>query len=106
MLNLIFVFLIIGSGVFYFYFKYRQFRTTYVLPIRKKMYASRAGTYLGSLLIFFGLNQFMLDDGIARYIVAAIFVPLGLYVTIFNFRAHKHYKQFVAEEAELNKTNA
>ena len=102
MFNLIFVFFIIVSAVFYFYFKYRQFRTTYVLPIRKKMYASMAGSYLGCLLIFFGLNQFTLDDGVTRYIIAAIFIPLGLYVSIFNYRAFKHYKRFVDEEAELN----
>lgn len=102
MFNLIFVFFIIVSAVFYFYFKTRQFRTPHVLPIRKKMYASMAGTFLGSLLVFFGLNQFTLDVGITRYIIAAIFIPLGLYVSVFNYRANKHYKQFIEEEAQIN----
>lgn len=88
--------------MFYFYFKTRQFRTTYVLPIRKKMYASIAGTFLGALLLFFGLNQLIADNKLATYVVAAIFVLLGLYVITFNYRAYKHYKQFVKEEAELN----
>ena len=92
----------IVSAVFYFYFKTRQFRTTHVRPIRKKMYASMAGAYLGVLLISFGLNQFFLDDGIIRYIIAAVFILLGLYVSIFNYRAFKHYRRFIVEEAELN----
>ena len=102
MFNLIFVFFIIVSGVFYLYFKTRQFRTTHRLPIRKKMYASMAGVSLGGLLLFFGLNQLALDGGITRYIIAVVFIPLGLYVLIFNFRAYKHYNRFVIEEAKLN----
>jgi len=66
------------------------------------MYAGMAGVSLGALLISFGLNQFTLDVGITRYIIAAVFIPLGLYVAVFNFRAYKHYGQFIVEEAELN----
>ncbi|MFD1927142.1 YtpI family protein [Sporosarcina siberiensis] len=102
MFNLIFVFFIIVSAVFYLYFKTRQFRTTYMLPIRKKMYAGMAGASLGVLLISFGLNQFTLDVGITRYIIAAVFIPLGLYVSVNNYRRYKHYNRFVVEEAELN----
>ncbi|WP_438311475.1 YtpI family protein [Sporosarcina sp. FA9] len=102
MFNLIFVFFIIVSAVFYLYFKTRQIRTTYMLPIRKKMYGGMAGASLGVLLISFGLNQFTLDAGITRYIIAAVFIPLGLYVSVYNFRSYKHYNRFVVEEAELN----
>ena len=66
------------------------------------MYASMAGASLGSLLLFFGINQLMLFDGIITYIIAALFIALGAYVSIFNFRAYKHYKSFVDEENELN----
>lgn len=102
MLNYIFVFFIITSIVFYLYFKTKQFRTTYVLPIRKKMYASLAGASLGILLMSFGLNQIVLFDKLVIYIIAIIFIPFGLYVLIFNFRAYKHYVKFVEEEAEIN----
>jgi hypothetical protein len=101
-INFIFVFLIIASAVFYFYFKTRQFRTRQVFPIRKKMYASMAGASLGGLLLFFGINQLILFDGIATYVIAAIFMLLGVYVGIFNYRAFKHYKRFVDEETLLN----
>lgn len=99
---LAFVFLTILSLVFYFYFKMRQFRTTYLLPIRKKMFASMASVALGLFLVFFGLNQFIISDKLVIYIVSALFIALGLYVSIFNFRAAKHYQKFVVEEAEIN----
>ena len=101
-INFILVFFIIASAVFYFYFKTKQFRTKQLFPIRKKMYASMAGGFLGSLLLFFGINQLMLFNGITTYIIAALFIGLGAYVGIFNYRAYKHYKSFVKEETELN----
>ncbi|WP_342510668.1 YtpI family protein [Sporosarcina sp. FSL K6-1522] len=101
-LNLIFVFFIIASGVFYLYFKTRQFRTRYVFPIRKKMYASMAGSSLGGLLLFFGLNQLLLFKDVATYVIAAVFILLGAFVLIFNYRAYKHYRRFVDEETTLN----
>ncbi|QTD41429.1 YtpI family protein [Sporosarcina sp. Te-1] len=101
-INFFLVFFIVASGVFYFYFKTRQFRTSQVFPIRKKMFASKAGTFLGSLLFFFGVNQLLLFQGIATYVVAAIFILFGLYIIIFNMKATKHYKQFIDEETRLN----
>lgn len=105
MVNFMFVFGIVASGVFYFVFKTRQFRTNHMFPIRKKMYASMAGMALGTLLIFFGINQLLIFDGILTYIVSAIFILFGGYVAVFNYNAQKHYKQFVDEERELNKAD-
>ncbi|MGG0644752.1 YtpI family protein [Sporosarcina gallistercoris] len=101
--NFILVFLIIASAVFYFYFKTRQFRTSHVFPIRKKMYASKAGTFLGLLLVSFGINQLLLFGGVTTYIISGIFIVLGGYVSIFNWKAVQYYKKFVDEETELNK---
>jgi hypothetical protein len=101
-INFIFVFLIIASAVFYFYFKTRQFRTRQVFPIRKKMYASMSGASLGGLLLFFGLNQLVLFNGITTYVIAALFIAFGAFVGIYNFRAYKHYRSFVDEETTLN----
>jgi hypothetical protein len=101
-INFIFVFLIIASAVFYFYFKTRQFRTRQVFPIRKKMYASMSGASLGGLLLFFGLNQLVLFNGITTYVIAALFIVFGAFVGIYNFRAYKHYRSFVDEETKLN----
>jgi len=66
------------------------------------MYASIAGTFLGGLLLFFGLNQLVSDNETITYIVAAIFILLGVFVIMFNYRAYSHYRQFVEEEAQLN----
>ncbi len=101
-LNFILVFLVVASAVFYFYFKTRQFRTKQVFPIRKKMYASMAGASLGGLLFAFGINQLLLFNGMTTYVIAAVFILLGCFVLVFNFRAVKHYKRFVDEETTLN----
>ncbi|WJY27970.1 MULTISPECIES: YtpI family protein [Sporosarcina] len=101
-LNFVLVFLIIASAVFYFYFKTRQFRTSHVFPIRKKMFAAKAGMFLGVMLAVFGINQLLLFDGALTYIVSAVFILLGGYVSIFNWRATQHYNRFVDEETELN----
>lgn len=101
-LNFVLVFLIIASAVFYFYFKTRQFRTSHVFPIRKKMFASKAGIFLGTLLISFGVNQLLLFNGTLTYVIAGVFIVFGGYVAIFNGKATQHYKQFVDEETDLN----
>ncbi|WP_432358126.1 YtpI family protein [Sporosarcina sp. UB5] len=101
-LNLVLVFLIIASGVYYFYFKTRQFRTRQVFPIRKKFFASKAGSFLGGLLFFFGLNQLLLFEGVATYVVSSLFIVLGAYIIFYNYKAAKHYKQFIDEETKLN----
>lgn len=101
-LNFFLVFFIVASGVFYFYFKTRQFRTSQVFPIRKKMFASQAGLYLGSFLFFFGINQLILFSGIATYVVGTLFILFGAYVLMYNYKATKHYKQFIDEETKLN----
>ena len=44
------------------------------------MYASMAGASLGGLLLFFGINQLMLFDGIATYIIAAVFIRTWAYM--------------------------
>lgn len=101
-LNFFLVFFIVASGVFYFYFKTRQFRTSQVFPIRKKMFASQAGIFLGTLLFFFGLNQILIFGGIATYVIAGLFIVFGAYIMTFNYKASKHYKQFIEEETILN----
>lgn len=97
---LIFIFLIILSIVFYFYYKTKQFRAT--LPIRKKWYSSTASMFLGSFIFFFGINQLTIFQTTVTYIIAGVFIVLGLALMIFNFKAARHYHKFVAEETRLN----
>lgn len=97
---LIFFFLIIVSILFYFYYKTKQFRAT--LPIRKKWYAASASVFLGSFVFFFGVNQLTIFQSTVTYIISAVFMVLGLALMIYNFKAARHYHQFVAEESRLN----
>lgn len=97
---LIIVLFIILSAVFYFYYKTKQFRAT--LPIRKKWYASTASIFLGSFIMFFGINQLFSFTGAVTWIIAGIFIILGIALIVFNYKAAKHYHQFVAEETRLN----
>ncbi|MDN7240256.1 YtpI family protein [Planococcus sp. N028] len=101
MLVFLSVILITLSFAVYFYYKTKQFRTS--LPIRKKWYTSMASVALGSFVMFFGINQLLLFHTVVTYIIAGIFVILGLGLIVYNFKAAKHYKQFLAEEARLNK---
>lgn len=97
---LIFIFLIIISLVFYLYYKTKQFRA--VLPIRKKWYAATASICLGSFVMFFGINQLFIFQTLVTFIIAGIFIVLGLGLIVYNYKAAKHYHQFVAEETRLN----
>lgn len=97
---LIFFFLIIVSILFYFYYKTKQFRAR--LPIRKKWYASTASMFLGSFILFFGINQLTIFQSFVTYIISGLFIVLGLALIFYNFKAAKHYHQFVAEETQLN----
>ncbi|TWT09374.1 hypothetical protein FQV28_04620 [Planomicrobium sp. CPCC 101079] len=95
------VLLITFSFVFYFYYKTKQFRTS--LPIRKNWYAAMASMALGSFIVFFGINQLLLFHTVVTYIVAGIFIILGIGLIVYNFKAAKHYRSFLDEETRLNK---
>ncbi|HSI66523.1 MAG TPA: YtpI family protein [Planococcus sp. (in: firmicutes)] len=97
---LIFVFLIIVSFVFYFYYKTKQFRTK--LPVRKNWYKSRASIALGSFVAFFGINQVFLYQSALTYLIAGIFISLGIGLITYNYKAAKHYQTFLDEETRLN----
>ncbi|MEY9975062.1 YtpI family protein [Lysinibacillus sp. RC79] len=100
MINLIFVFAIIISFVFYFYFKTKQFRS--LLPIAKNWYKSKANVSLGAFILLFALNQAYLFPGLYTFIIVAILVVLGIFVMIENSKKVRHYGQFVEEEYRIN----
>jgi len=101
MINALFVVLIVLSFVLYFYFKTKQFRSD--LPIAKKWYANRALVALGSLLLFFGINQITLFPTTLTYVISGLLIIIGLATMVHYFRVAKHYGQFVQEEFRLNK---
>lgn len=95
------VILIVFSFAFYFYYKTKQIRAS--LPVRKNWYASMASLSLGSFIMFFGINQLLLFQTVVTYIIAGIFIILGVGLIVHNYKAAKHYRQFLAEETRLNK---
>jgi uncharacterized membrane protein YjjP (DUF1212 family) len=97
---LIFIFLIIVSAAFYLYYKTKQIRTR--LPVRKNWYASRASMALGSFITFFGINQLFIFQTAVTYIIAGIFIILGVMLMFHNFKASRHYQEFLDEETRLN----
>lgn len=99
-LNMILVFGIVVSFVWYFYFKTKQLRTN--LPIRKKWFAAKASLCLGAFIFFFGINFLYIYQSSITYIVSGLFILLGAYVMYHNYKASKHYGQFVQEELTLN----
>ena len=99
-LNYLFVAGIILSFVAYFYYKTKQFRST--LPIRKKWYTAKAGVAIGIFLIFFGLNATIIYPTIVGYIVAAVFILLGIGQASNHYKRAKKKKKYVQEEYELN----
>ena len=101
MFNSLFVVLIVLSFVLYFYFKTKQFRSE--LPIAKKWYANRSLVALGSLLLFFGINQITLFPTTLTYVISGLLIIIGLATMVHYFRVAKHYGQFVEEEFRLNK---
>jgi len=100
MLNLILTALIIFAAVAYLYFKTKQFRTT--LQAERQYHRSSASAALGAFIMLFGVSQLFLFGGLAVYLVSAVFVLLGLYVFVHNFKARKHYAGFLEEERRLN----
>ncbi|MEO4051944.1 YtpI family protein [Solibacillus sp. CAU 1738] len=101
MLNYIFVFFIVVSFVFYFYYKTKQFRST--LPIRKKWYTAKAGVALGVFIIAFGLNATIIYPTAVGYGVAVVFIILGASLAFNNYKRARHEGQYIQEEYELNK---
>ncbi len=100
-LNFLFVAGIIVSFVAYFYYKTKQIRTT--LPIRKKWNKAKSGVALGIFMIFVGLNITIIYTTTIGFIVAALFIVVGIGYAVNNFKRAKHEGRFVAEELELNK---
>ena len=100
MLNLIFTALIVFSAVAYLYFKTKQFRTA--LQAERQYHRSSASAALGAFMMLFGVNQLLLFSGLITYLVAAVFILLGLYVLVHNIRARNHYAGFLEEERRLN----
>ena len=94
----ILVFLIVISFALYVYYKIKYVRCR--RPIEKKWLSSKSSMALGLFVALFGINQLFLFQQTITYIVAGIFIVIGLLSAIAGFKAYKHYLPFAIEEAE------
>ncbi|HWK24228.1 MAG TPA: YtpI family protein [Ureibacillus sp.] len=101
MLNIICVFFIVISFIAYFFYKTKEFRST--LPIRKKWYNAKAGLALGFFVIVFGVNTSIVYPSLVGYLIAAVFILIGLLKSFTSYKRVRHEGQYVQEEYELNR---
>src|SRR3954453_6303806 len=94
----ILVVLIIFALVFYIFYKAKYFRTK--LPAEKKWISAKSSIALGSFVTLFGLNQLFLFQSVVTYIVAAIFIILGLINILGGIKAYKYFLPIAAKEVQ------
>jgi hypothetical protein len=94
----ILVILIIFAIAFYIYFKVKHFRTK--LPAEKRWISSKSSIALGSFVALFGLNQLFLYQTTVTYIVAAVFIILGVVNMIAGIKAYKYFLPLARKEVQ------
>lgn len=94
----ILVVLIIFSLVFYIFYKAKYFRTK--LPAEKKWISAKSSIALGSFVALFGINQLFLFQSTVTYIVAAVFIILGLINILGGVKAYKYFLPIAAREVQ------
>src|SRR5690625_2833544 len=87
---LIFAFFIIISIVMYIYYKVAILKTKEILI--QKYYNARARIFLGTFLIFFGINQYIAIQSKLVLIISIIFLVLGIMQVIDGYKRAKHYQ--------------
>lgn len=94
----VFVILIVIAFSFYIFYKIKSIRTK--LPMEKKWISGKSSIALGSFVFFFGLNQLFLFQTTMTYIVAAVFIIIGLLSILGGVKVYKHFLPYAIEEAE------
>lgn len=92
------VIIIIFSLAFYLYYKTKYFRTK--LPAEKKWISAKSSIALGTFITFFGINQLFLYQTTVTYIVAAVFIILGVINIVGGIKAYKYFLPLAAKEVQ------
>jgi len=95
------VIFIMISLAFYIFYKTKYFRSK--LPIEKKWISSKSSISLGSFVTLFGINQLFLFQSTVTYIVAAVFIIIGLLSIFSGFKAYKYFLPLTLLEAQETK---
>jgi succinate-acetate transporter protein len=96
----ILVIFIVFSFSFYIYFKAKYFRTK--LPAERKWISAKSSMALGSFVALFGINQLFLFQSTVTYIVAGIFILLGIINVIAGIKAYKYFLPLAKKELQEN----
>ncbi len=96
----ILVLFIIFSFSFYIYFKTKYFRTK--LPAAKKWISAKSSMALGLFVALFGVNQLFLFQTTVTYIVAGVFILLGVINVIGGIKAYKYFLPLAKKELQEN----
>jgi uncharacterized membrane protein HdeD (DUF308 family) len=92
------VILIIFSLAFYIFYKAKYFRTK--LPAEKRWISAKSSMALGSFVSLFGLNQLFLYQTTLTYIIAGIFIVLGVINIWGGLKAYKYFLPLAAKEVQ------
>ncbi|WP_075982554.1 YtpI family protein [Bacillus massilinigeriensis] len=94
----ILVIFIILSFSFYIFYKIKSVRCK--RPAEKKWISSKSSIALGLFVALFGVNQIFLYNTTLTYIIAAIFVIIGLLSVWGGIKAYKFFLPIAIKEAE------
>lgn len=87
---LIFAIMIAVSIIMYIYYKVMILRTKDELT--QRYINSKARIFLGSFILFFGINQYIAYQTKIILFISLVFFVLGLIQIVHGFRAAKHYR--------------
>ena len=97
----ILVIFIMIALAFYIFYKAKYFRSK--LPVEKKWISSKSSISLGAFVALFGINQLFLFQSGVTYIVAAVFIIIGLLSIFSGINAYKFYLPLALLEVQKKK---
>lgn len=97
----ILVMLIVISLAFYLFYKTKYFRTK--MSAEKKWISAKGSIALGSFIALFGINQLFLFQTTVTYIVAAVFIILGIINVLGGIKAYKYFLPLAIQELQETK---
>ncbi|MFD2446324.1 YtpI family protein [Bacillus sp. CGMCC 1.16607] len=89
---------IVISFVFYIFYKVKYVRSKQ--PYERRWISAKSSMALGLFVALFGVNQLFLFHTTVTYIVAAIFIVMGVSSIWTGWKAYKHFLPLAIEEAE------
>ncbi|WP_338451379.1 YtpI family protein [Niallia oryzisoli] len=97
----ILVMLIVISLAFYLFYKTKYFRTK--VSAEKQWISAKGSIALGSFIALFGINQLFLFQTTVTYIVAAVFIILGIINVMGGIKAYKYFLPLAIQELQETK---